>query len=200
MSESQLVTGLFADRESCERAYKDVQDRGYGRDDVSLAMLHDTRQKHFAHPGMLDPEDEVLDVLTGAAPARPARVPDDDLDEETELGTMAVEGAGIGAGIGGTIGAIVAGFAAVGTVLALPGIGLFMAGPVVAALVGAGAGAATGGLVGALVGWGIPEERVKSYEEGLQGGGILMAVRARTAADAQHFMNAWKSHEGQHVY
>ena len=32
------------------------------------------------------------------------------------------------------------------------------------------AGAASGGLVGAIVGWSIPEERVKRYEEGIKKG------------------------------
>ncbi|CAN5682780.1 hypothetical protein BH09PSE5_BH09PSE5_12860 [soil metagenome] len=192
MSESKLVTALFKDRESAERAYKVVAERGYGHDDVSVAMTHDTREQHFSHPKAAD----------GAVAKTRSDSPliDDDDEEETELSNMAAEGAGIGAGIGGTIGAIAAALAAVGTALALPGIGLFMAGPIVAALVGAGAGAATGGLVGALVGWGIPEERVKHYEAGLHGGGILMAVKARTHEDAQHFMDLWRHHDGEQVY
>ena len=45
--------------------------------------------------------------------------------------------------------------------VALPGIGLVIAGPLAAAAAGAGAGAAGGGLLGALIGWNMPEERVK---------------------------------------
>jgi len=66
-------------------------------------------------------------------------------------------------------------------VIALPGVGLVTAGPLAAALAGAGAGALTGGLVGALVGLGIPEDRARLYDEGLQHGGIVMALpRGRT--------------------
>jgi hypothetical protein len=101
-------------------------------------------------------------------------------DTETELGSKAAEGAGIGAGIGGTIGAVLAGVAALGTTLVLPGLGLVVAGPLAAALAGAGAGGITGGLIGALIGAGIPEERVKHYEEGIKQGGILMGVNARS--------------------
>jgi hypothetical protein len=106
----------------------------------------------------------------------------------------------IGGAIGGTVGAILAGIAAVGTSIALPGLGLVIAGPLAAAAVGAGAGAASGGLVGALIGWNIPEERVKEYEEGVKNGGILMGVKTRNDEDALHFEDEWKRTGGQHIY
>src|SRR4029453_12406512 len=137
-----MVTGLFRDRDSAEQAYRSVTDRGYSRDDVNLVMSDETRRLHFGPEG-----------------------------ERTELGSKAAEGAGIGGAIGGTLGAIAAAVAAVGTSVAIPGLGLVVAGPVAAALAGAGAGAATGGLVGALIGWGIPEERVQRYEQGVKEGG-----------------------------
>jgi hypothetical protein len=193
MSDTTLVTGLFKDRESAERAYKAVTDKGgYGPHDVSIAMSHETRDKHFAHPGMIEEGDHLDESRSTLSDVLD--------DEETELGTKAVEGAEIGGAVGGTIGAIVAGLAALGTALALPGIGLFMAGPIVAALVGAGAGVATGGLVGALVGWGIPEERVKHYAAGLHDGGILVAVHAKCEDDAKHFVDVLKEHDGHHVF
>ena len=166
-----LVTGLFRDRDSAERAYQSISDRGYGQDDVNLVMSDDTRQRHFGTAG-----------------------------RETELGNKAAEGAGIGGAIGGSLGAVAAAIAAVGTTLALPGLGLVIAGPLAAAIAGAGAGAATGGIVGALIGWGIPEERVKEYDQGIREGGILMAVRPKNEADASYFENAWKANRGEHVY
>jgi hypothetical protein len=167
-----MVTGLFRDRDSAERAYQTVTERGYGRDDVNLVMSDETRQRHFAS-----------DAASG----------------QTELGTKAAEGAGIGGAIGGTLGAIAAAIAAVGTSIALPGLGLVIAGPVAAALAGAGAGAATGGLVGALVGWGIPEERVRQYESGIKEGGILMGVKPRSDDDAAHFEQHWRNARGELV-
>lgn len=101
-----------------------------------------------------------------------------------ETGTHAVDGAGIGGALGGTIGAVLAGIAAVGTSIALPGVGLIIAGPLAAALAGAGAGGATGGIIGALIGAGIPEHRAKVYDAGLRGGGILLGVEAKDADDA----------------
>jgi len=168
---SGMVTGLFPDRESAERAYGSVTSRGYGQDDVNLVMSDETRKKHFA-----------VD------------------NRETELGNKALEGAGVGAGIGGAVGATLAAIAAIGTTLALPGLGLLVAGPIAAGVAGAGAGGATGGLIGLLVGAGIPEERVKHYEEGIKKGGILMGVKPRTPEDAEYFEQDWKNNRGESVY
>lgn len=166
--DSRMVTGLFRDRDSAERAYGALSERGYGKDDVTLMMSDETRRRHFA-------------------------------DADTELGSKAAEGAGIGAGIGGTIGAVLAGIAAVGTTLVLPGIGIVVAGPLAAALAGAGAGGVAGGLVGALIGAGIPEERVRHYEEGIKEGGILMGVKPRSVDDETAIQQSWTDSKGEHV-
>ena len=168
---SRMVTGLFRDRDSAEKAYGSLTSRGYSKDDVNLLMSDDTRQKHFTDDG-----------------------------RETEIGNKALEGAGTGAAIGGTIGATLAAIAAIGTTLALPGLGLLVAGPIAAALAGAGAGGATGGIIGALVGAGIPEERVKRYEEGIRNGGIVMGVTPRSDDDALYFEEEWKRNRGEDVY
>jgi hypothetical protein len=170
-AQSGMVTGLFRDRESAERAYGSLTERGYGQDDVNLVMSDETRKKHFAVDG-----------------------------RETELGSKALEGAGTGAAIGGAVGATLAAIAAIGTTLALPGLGLLIAGPIAAGLAGAGAGGATGGLIGALVGSGIPEERVKKYEDGIKNGGIMMGVTPRNAEDAAYFEEDWKRNRGEEVY
>ncbi|MDB5838586.1 MAG: hypothetical protein JWQ23_538 [Herminiimonas sp.] len=169
--DARLVTGLFRDRDSAERAYKSVSDMGYDPRDVNLVMSDDTRSKYFSGTGT-----------------------------QTELGTKAAEGAGIGGAIGGTLGAIAAAIAAVGTSIAIPGLGLVIAGPLAAAIAGAGAGGVTGGLVGALIGWGIPEERIKHYEQGIKEGGILMGVRPRSDADAVRFEQEWTNSRGEHIY
>src|SRR6187455_734031 len=161
-TQGKLVTGLFNDRGSAERAYESLQTRGYGRDDVNLVMSDETRKTHFGSTE----------------------------GEQTELGTKAAEGAGVGGAIGGTVGAVLAAIAAVGTTIAIPGLGLVIAGPLAAAIAGAGAGGAAGGLVG----WGIPEERVKRYEAGIKEGGILMGVRPRSDDDATYFADEWKKH------
>jgi len=100
----------------------------------------------------------------------------------------------------GGAGAIIAGIAAIGTNVVLPGLGLVVAGPLAAALAGAGAGGLTGGLVGALIGSGIPEDRAKLYDEGIRNGGMVMGVNPRNPEDAEYFENEWKNYNGQHIY
>lgn len=101
---------------------------------------------------------------------------------ETELTSKAAEGAGVGGAIGAAVGALLAAVATVGTSIAIPGLGLVIAGPLASALAGAGAGAAAGGLLGALVGLGIPEERVRRGAQGM---------RAR-----DDFQRAWRRGSG----
>jgi hypothetical protein len=115
---------------------------------------------------------------------------------EVKSGTKAPEGVAAGATIGGVLGAIAGGLAAVGS-LAIPGLALVAAGPVIGALTGLGAGAAAGGLTGALVGLGIPEHEAKFYDNELREGGILVGVyahsdRARLARDILNATGAEK--------
>jgi hypothetical protein len=165
-----MVTGMFRDKESAERAYSSLESRGYSKDDVNLMMSDETRNKYFAD------------------------------DKDSDLGDKAWEGAGKGAAIGGAVGGTLAAIAAIGTSIALPGIGLLIAGPLAAGIAGAGAGGLTGGLIGALVGKGIPEEHAKQYESGIKEGGIVMGVNARSDEDADYFANDWKSNRGEHIY
>jgi uncharacterized protein YjbJ (UPF0337 family) len=169
---NRMVTGLFRDRDSAERAYGSLSTRGYGKDDVNLLMSDETRKTHFSS---------------------------DDAGD-TDLGSKALEGLGTGAAIGGTTGAVLAAIAAIGTSVVLPGLGLIVAGPLAAALAGAGAGGATGGLIGALIGSGIPEDRAKQYESGVREGGIVMGVNARSDEDAEYFENEFRTHRGENVY
>jgi hypothetical protein len=168
--QKSMVTGMFRDRDSAERAYQSSTARGYSDRDINLAMSDETRKRYFV----------------GGA--------------ETELGNKATEGAGVGGAVGATVGAIAAAIAAVGTSLVIPGLGLVIAGPAAAALAGAGAGGVAGGIIGALVGWGIPEERVKHYESGIKQGGIVMGVTPRSDEDAEYLEREWKKHSGEHVY
>jgi len=113
-----MMTCMFRDREGAERGYRCLTDRGYGKNDVSLLMSDEARNRHFPK--------------TAAT---------------TELGSKAAEGAGIGAAAGGGLGALLLGLAAAGFAVpglpilamgplaaALTGAG---AGGVVGALVGA---------------------------------------------------------------
>jgi len=170
---SEVITGMFRDKDSAERAYTSLSERGYSKDDINVIMSDETRDKYFAEGS------------DGA---------------DTELGTKALEGTGTGAAIGGTTGAVLGAIAAIGTSVALPGLGLLVAGPLAGALVGAGAGGAAGGLIGAMVGSGIPEDRAKEYESGVKEGGIVMGFNPRSEEDAEYFEREWNTNKGEHVY
>ena len=162
-----MLTALFKDWSDAESAYKELMDRNFTRDQISILMSEDTRER-FA-------------------------------GTKTEMGSKALEGTGAGAAVGGAVGAIVAAIIAVGTTIAIPPLGLVVAGPIAAALAGAGAGGVAGGLIGALIGYGIPEETVKRYESGIKEGGIVLGVQPRSAAEAQEVERIWKDKNAQDV-
>ncbi|WP_348532990.1 hypothetical protein [Hymenobacter lucidus] len=168
--DGSTLTSTFRDRDSAERAYQSLSSRGYQKDDVNLLMSDETRKTHFG-----------------------------DHTPDSDLGDKAMEGAGVGSAIGGTAGAIIGAIAAIGTSVALPGLGLVIAGPIAAALAGAGAGGLTGGLVGALVGSGIPEEHAAEYESDIKNGGIVMGVKPRNAEDAKYFEDEFRRSNGDRV-
>ena len=113
--------------------------------------------------------------------------------------THAADGLGLGGAIGGTVGAVLAAIVAVGTTLFIPGVNIFIAGPIAAALAGAGAGGATGGLIGALIGAGIPEYRAKVYDTEIRGGGILIGVEARSDEEVDRLEDLLEDLGAQHV-
>jgi hypothetical protein len=168
-----MMTAMFRDRDSAERAFNELRSRGYDKDDINVVMSEDARKRHFG---------------------------DDDEDDTTELGNKSLEGAGAGSAIGGTLGAIVGAIAAIGTSIAIPGLGLVVAGPLAAGLAGAGAGGLTGGLIGALVGAGIPEERAKVYETGIKEGNIVLGFKPHSSEDARYFEEHFQKHRGEHIY
>lgn len=95
-----------------------------------------------------------------------------------EKNTKAPEGAVAGGTTGGVVGGALGWMAGIG-LLAIPGIGPFVAaGPIMAALGGAAVGGALGGLTGALIGMGMPEFEAKRYEGKIREGGILISVHA----------------------
>ena len=169
--DTKMVTGLFKDSESVERAYEIVSQRDYGTADINVVMSDETRRRYFS----------------------------DDRQINTELGQKVAEGGELGGPMGGSIGTIIPALIAVG-VVALPGLGLVFAGPLAVALAGAGTAGLAVGLIGALSDWGIPEERVHQYEAGIHDGGILMGVKPRSDQDARYIEQQWKASGGQHVH
>lgn len=102
----------------------------------------------------------------------------------TNMAEDAVEGAAAGAVTGGALGGLAGLLAGVGVFPALAG--LFIGGPVAAALgltgaaavtaSGAATGAAAGGLIGALTNLGVPDETAESYSQSVEEGGLVLGI------------------------
>lgn len=160
----RATTGLFTDRKSAERAYQVATTAGYSPDEIDVVMSEETRKRFYGKHATL----------------------------ETEVANKSAEGAAVGGAVGATAGAIAGVLAAAGTIT-VPGLGLVVAGPIATGLAGAGAGGVAAGLAGALVGWGIPEDRLKTYEKGIGEGGIVLGVKPHSDQDAQRFESEWRA-------
>src|SRR5262245_37910116 len=167
----KMVTGVFRDRYDAERAFDYRHTAGYLDSEVNVLMSDRTRASYY--PGQQH--------------------------ERYEAGTMATEGMGVGGAIGTAVGATLAAVAAIGTSIAIPGLGLVVAGPLAAALAGGGAGAVAGGLVGALVGWGIPEQNAEAYSAALREGGVVLGVVPRNNDDASAIKDEFQKLNGDNV-
>ncbi len=146
--ETKFSPRVFTNPYEAENAYKELLNKGYKKEDITLIMSEETHKNHFIN----------------------------EKNVETNVPTKTIQGMGIGGAVGGTLGAIAAALAGVGTTLIIPGLNIAIAGSLAAAFAGAGAGAATGGLVGALIGAGVPDEDAKKYEQAIKDGGIIIGV------------------------
>lgn len=151
-NELRHAVGTFVTREDAEYALRELRDAGFNMDKVSVIAKNPERQDNI-----------------GGAEVKPA-------SEQAEGGAAA--GATAGAATGGLMG-LIGGLG----VIALPGVGAVAELGVVLAntLLGSGIGAAGGGLVGALIGWGIPEDRARYYDEMLSQGKYIVLMEGTQA-------------------
>jgi hypothetical protein len=176
LNTARMVTGLFDDRTSAERAYLLAVERGYDKADVNVVVSDEARRRYF-------PTDDPTDELASRAAEGP----------ETPSG-----GSELGGPAGGTLATVAPAVAAVGTALLIPGI--IFAGPVAIALAAAGTVGLASGLIGALANWGIPENRLSEYEAAVRSGGILLGVKARSEEDARFLESQWRECGGRLVH
>jgi hypothetical protein len=153
---AKTIVGSFDNFEEAQEVFRDLQQCGFSRDDVSIIANNATGQLSGTAGGGLPPD----------APAT-----------MSDTGAGAATGAAAGGVLGGAAGLVVGLMG-----LAIPGIGpIVAAGPLAAALAGAGVGAVAGGLIGGLTGAGVSEEDAGYYAEAVRRGGALVTVRADDA-------------------
>ena len=139
-------------------------------------------------------EDAVRDLLDAGFTADEVSVVAQDAERaEAVTGDTAEDvaaGTGIGAVTGGVLGGII-GLLVGAAAIAIPGIGIVVAGPLAAALGGAGLGAITGGIAGALAEIGVSDEDAAYYHERYAAGDILIVVAAGDREpEARRILNA----------
>ena len=155
--QNRMLTGLFNDRESTDRAYSSLRDRGYTDDDINLMMADNTRDTWFEMKMPMTPNSEAKHLKVRAQVRQSAERSVLSSAESLPSEQMFL----------------------------LPGLGLVVAGPLAAALAGAGAGGLTGGLVGALIGSGIPEDRA-NFMKKVSATAAQLSVSRRATTKMRH--------------
>ena len=163
----RTVVALYDNFSSANAAVRELVDRGFNREDISL-MASDVENRY-------SPYLENRSITPATADATGA-------------------GAGIGAIIGG-LGGLLVGLGAlaipgIGPVIAAGPLATALSG-LIGAGVGAVAGGVTGGLIGALVDLGVPEQQAGYYAEGVRRGGTLVVVQTSDdmADDARNILD-----------
>ena len=167
--DNPMVVGVFRNPLDAQVAHDRVMSLGYARDEINVLMADNTRSKFFAQ------------------------------ENRETTGNAGLEGTAVGGALGTAVGATLGALVALGTRIAVPGLGLIIAGPIVAGLAGAGAGAVTGGLLGGLIGLGIPESNAQSYEQALREGGVVLGVVVRDTKDTHPIRKVFEEEHGENV-
>lgn len=178
-----LITAAFDDFGDAEDAVSDLMDEGFGTDRISVLLSQETRSQVLeVHPELREDEGHILAQTV-----------------ELDVENQALKGAGVGGALGGTLGAAAAAVALVGTSLAIPVLGIVVAGPLAAALAGAGAGGAAGGIIGALTGAGMDELRAKKFERLVKDGHVIVGAQALTKPEQLTIERVLVDHGGELV-
>ncbi len=146
-NEHRRAVGIFSNRDDAQSALYELRDAGFPMDRISVIAQN------------LDQGEQIGGV------------------EAKSREEQAKGGAGAGAVAGTATGGLLGLIGSIG-VLAIPGVGIAAEAGIVLAntLLGSGLGAAGGGLLGALIGWGIPEDQARYYDERVTQGDYLVMV------------------------
>jgi hypothetical protein len=156
VKKEKMLTAMIRNQAHAIHAFDWLQQRGYSLSDINILMSEQSR----------------------------ASFSDKGTEGKIKTGDKSVAGVATGGAIGTAVGATIGAILAIGTSVVVPGLGLIVAGPILAGLAAGGAGAVTGGVVGGLVGLGIPESNAKAYEEALKKGGVVFGVVPHSDEDA----------------
>ena len=167
----KMITAVIRDRATATQTYDWLQQHGHSPSDINVMMSEHTRNT-YSEKGT---------------------------EGKIKSGDKSLEGVATGGTIGTAVGATIGALLAIGTSVVIPGLGLIVAGPILAALAGGGAGAVTGGIVGGLVGLGIPESNAKAYEEALKKGGVVFGVIPRSDEDADSIKKYLEKHGADNI-
>jgi hypothetical protein len=167
----ETVHAIFKTKDGAEKAYDELISRGYKADEITVLISDETKILHF-------PQEST----------------------EPDSGNKTLEKAGLGSAIGGTAGAVAGALAALGTAVIIPGLGIIVAGPLLASLTGAGAGGLAGGIIGALTGSGISKQHAEHYDKSLKEGGIIIGFKPNTVEDRIEIITAWNGFGGKQVH
>jgi hypothetical protein len=157
-SSKQWVGRAFADRASAERAYEMLLERGYENRDINLLMSKETRERYFPQA-----------------------------EDESAFHHKAKEGTAEKVTDGAMKGALIGTLLTLGANIVLPGVGLFLGGPLFIGL-----GALTGSLSAVLAESGIPQQQAIAYEEDVKAGRIVMGVKPQDEEDAEYLEREWE--------
>lgn len=162
---TQVLVGIFAEREAVERAINMLQAGGFDPHEISVVAREQPASERVAGQARelnrgssvtTEPEAERMEGQLEADPER------------------ATSGTGVGLAAGAAAGAAL-GLAA----FALPGVGaLVAAGPIATVLAGTLMGAGAGAWAGSMAGIGVPQEDAARYLANLDLGQWLVAVRS----------------------
>jgi hypothetical protein len=167
----KMLTAVIRNRNTASNVYEWLQEQGYGSSEINVLMSDKTRAT-FTDKGTEGKIKSSDKAMAGVA-----------------------TGGAIGTAVGATLGAVLA----IGTSVALPGLGFIVAGPILAGLAGGGAGAVAGGIVGGLVGLGIPESNARAYEEALNTGGVVFGVVPHNSHDADVIQKYFEKHGAENI-
>jgi hypothetical protein len=172
MAQEQLVTAVFRDRQDAEQALDYLHACGHTRGTIRVMT-----------------SDHGPALGTPAAAPRPRR------------GNRALEGMAVGGLTAMLLGAIVCAWLAVGTSLAVPGLRMVVAGPIVAGLVGAGIGAVVGQFLGLIVGLLVPARTADeaAFGQALAVGGTVLGVRPHNPEEAAQISDRFRQLNGESV-